>query len=87
MLNMALIELDRTVGLREFLARHRLKQADLARGANLTDSAVSYILRGEFHPRMANIDAIIAFCRQHDPTITYEDLFRGQERAAAGASR
>lgn len=61
--------------LKAFLADHDLTQADLARGIGVSSAAVSKLFHGHFAPSKTRIDAILAFCRRYDSTITYEALF------------
>lgn len=59
---------------------HNLRQGQLAEGLGLSQSTVSkWFTRGNA-PTKKNIDAVIAFCRQYDPAVTYDELF-GSEAA------
>jgi transcriptional regulator with XRE-family HTH domain len=62
-------------GLAEFVAKHDLKQRELAEAADISTQAVSYILAGERTPSKDTIDALLAFCRTIDPKVTYDRLF------------
>lgn len=70
--------------LRAFLARHGLRQEDLADGIGISRVSISSFINGATSPRKTTLDAILGFCRQYDPSVTYEQLFAdAPERASA----
>lgn len=52
-----------------------LNQSDIARRLDLTPSAISMKVGGERPWKRDEIDAVLDLAREHDATITYEQLF------------
>lgn len=72
------------IELKVFLVRNGLNQTVLAEGIGVTTAAVSQWFSGANNPSKETIDAILSFCRQYDPAVTYEDLFGAPLPLAAG---
>ncbi|MDB2620245.1 hypothetical protein N9X87_00420 [bacterium] len=70
--------------LQAFISMHSVSQTQLAEIVGITRMAVSYKIRGLRPWKNEEINAVLAFCRQYDPSITYEDLFGEQLPMAAG---
>lgn len=52
-----------------------LNQSDIARRLDLTPSAISMKVGGERPWKRDEIDAVLEMAKEHDPAITYEQLF------------
>lgn len=61
--------------LKSFIETNQISQRELAEGVGISAAGVSWILSGKNNPSKESIDAILTFCRKHDPDVTYEDLF------------
>lgn len=83
-------------GLISFLQRHDISMGRAAKESGLTTGGISRIVNGSrIHPRMSTIEALLAWTRRYEPSMTYEYLVGDPgadqapdtpERAAAGAS-
>jgi transcriptional regulator with XRE-family HTH domain len=67
------------VGLRVFLARHRLSQSDLARAVDISTAAMSQIMTGATNPSKPTIDRILEYARTFEPEVGYDELFNQPE--------
>jgi transcriptional regulator with XRE-family HTH domain len=64
--------------LRDFMARHRLTQEEVATAIGTTKQFVSQILRGEANPSLETAKALLAFCQSKEAGMTFERLFGGK---------
>ena len=61
-------------GLPSLLDRLDLSQAKFSRGVGVTPETVSRWLNGHVTPGASSLVKTLAFLRQHDPTITFDDI-------------
>lgn len=66
----------------ELLKALGLNQSDLARHLGVQPSTVSMKVKGERPWKRGEIDSVLALARQHDPSVTYEQLFAGDDLEA-----
>jgi transcriptional regulator with XRE-family HTH domain len=60
--------------LKEFMARHRLTQEDIAEAIGRTPQFVSQMILGRSNP-LSTTKALLAFCQSREPGMTFERLF------------
>ncbi len=61
--------------LKEFIARHRLTQEDIAEAIGRTPQFVSQMILGRSNPSLSTTKALLAFCQSREPGMTFERLF------------
>lgn len=67
------------MSIRDFKERNRLTIAVMAIGVGLKPSAMANKLAGLRPWKQDEINAVLAFCRQYEPGVTYEELFGATE--------
>jgi transcriptional regulator with XRE-family HTH domain len=65
----------RTMPIIELLKRHNLTQRDVVKGTGLALSAVNDIVNERRHPTTVTVNKFLAYIRQYEPGVTYEELF------------
>lgn len=70
------------MSVQTFIQQHRIRQAELALAVGCTPMAISFKVRGLRPWKRDEINAVLAFCRQYDPGVTYEELFGATEQVA-----